>query len=236
MLRLAGLSWLAPAFLVSLLLGAGLALAPAQTEAAYAATELARLPRGSSRIVRAGNDAGEIVGSARRGGGHRGFLLKSGPLQEIGGLPGSDYNAALGINNLGQVVGSANTPTGMGLSAPGIDALGTLPRRQRQRSVGHETLGTGGSGRRLTPAVPSRRYRCLPAATRPQGQGGAGLYEGMGSGSEASFSRGVMTSPLGGAYLYSALARLLPSINSVICLPYPCSRCREDLCSCARGL
>lgn len=87
-----GLSWLIRC-LVALLLCAGLALTPAQAEAAYAATELASLPEGSSRVVRAANDADEIVGSALRGGGrgHRGFLLKSGPLQEIGGLPGSDY-------------------------------------------------------------------------------------------------------------------------------------------------
>ena len=114
LLRLPGLSWLTP-FLVSLLLCAGLALTPAQTEAAYVATELASLPVGSSHVVRAANDGDEIVGNAQRGGGrgHRGFLLKSGPLQEIGGLPGSDYSTALGINNLGQVVGSANTATGM---------------------------------------------------------------------------------------------------------------------------
>ena len=67
LLRLSGLSWLTP-FLVSLLLCAGLALTPAQTEAAYAATELASLPVGSSRVVRAANDGDEIVGSARRGG------------------------------------------------------------------------------------------------------------------------------------------------------------------------
>ena len=122
---------LAAPFLVSLLLCAGLALTPARTEAAYAATELASLPVGSSRVVRAANDADEIVGSARRGGGHRGFLLKSGRLQEIAGLPGSDYSAALGINNLGHVVGSANIATGMrafrSRRTTGIVALGTLP-------------------------------------------------------------------------------------------------------------
>ena len=67
LLRLPGLSWLTP-FLVSLLLCAGLALTPAQTEAAYAATELASLPVGSSHVVRAANDAGEIVGTVGRTG------------------------------------------------------------------------------------------------------------------------------------------------------------------------
>ena len=124
--RLRGLSWLTP-FLVSLSLCAGLALTPAQTEAAYAATELASLPVGSSRVVRAANDAGEIVGTV----GERGFLLNDGGLQEIAGLPGSDHSAALGINNLGHVVGSANIATGMrafrSRGTTGIVALGTLP-------------------------------------------------------------------------------------------------------------
>jgi probable HAF family extracellular repeat protein len=83
------------------------------TEAAYTATELASLPAGSSRVVRAMNDAGEIVGGAGRGGRHRGFLLKSGPLEEIRGRPGSDYSTAFAINNLGQVVGWANSASGM---------------------------------------------------------------------------------------------------------------------------
>jgi len=121
-----GLSWLTP-FLVSLLLCPGLALTPGQTEAAYAATQLASLPVGSSHIVRAANDAGEIVGTV----GQRGFLLKGGGLQEIAGLPGSDHSAALGINNLGQVVGSANIATGMlafrSRGTTAIVALGTLP-------------------------------------------------------------------------------------------------------------
>ena len=152
-----GLSWLTP-FLVSLLLCAGLALTPAQTEAAYAATELASLPVGSSRVVRAANDAGEIVGTV----GERGFLLNGGGLQEIAGLPGSDYSAALGINNLGHVVGSANIATGVrafrSRRTTGIVALGDAPRRQRQRGVGHQRPRKGcrlferthrGSGRRL---------------------------------------------------------------------------------------
>ena len=124
--RLRGLSWLTP-FLVSLLLCAGLALTPAQTEAAYAATHLASLPVGSSHIVRAANDAAEIVGTV----GQRGFLLNGGGLQEIAGLPGSDHSAALGINNLGHVVGSANIATGMrafrSRRTTGVVALGTLP-------------------------------------------------------------------------------------------------------------
>jgi len=112
LLRLRRLSRLTP-FLVALMLCAGLALTPAQVEAAYTAVEVAILPEGSSRLVRAINDAGEIVGGGRRGGRHRGLLLRGGGRQDIDGLPGSDYTVALGINRTGQIVGTANTRTGM---------------------------------------------------------------------------------------------------------------------------
>ena len=172
LLRLSGLS--PTLFLVSLSLCAGLALTRAQTEAAYAATELASLPVGSSHVVRAANDGDEIVGSARRGGdrGHRGFLLKSGPLQEIGGLPGSDYSAALGINNLGQVVGSANTATGMrafrSRRTTGVVALGTLPGDNSSvaLAINHSGQAVGYSsgppGVRAVVWTPAGAIRALP--------------------------------------------------------------------------
>jgi len=184
LLRLPGLSWLTP-FLVSLLLCAGLALTPAQTEAAYAATELASLPVGSSHVVRAANDADEIVGSAQRGGGrgHRGFLLKSGPLQEIGGLPGSDYSAALGINDLGQVVGSANTATGMrafrSRRTTGIVALATLPGDSSSialainrpgQAVGYSSGPTGVRAVVWTPAGAIQALPMLPGCDSARGQ------------------------------------------------------------------
>jgi probable HAF family extracellular repeat protein len=182
LLRLSGLS--PTLFLVSLLLYAGLALTPAQTEAAYAATELASLPLGSSHVVRAANDGDEIVGSARRGGGrgHRGFLLKSGRLQEIGGLPGSDYSTALGINNLGQVVGSANTATGMrafrSRRTTGIVALGTLPGDSSSvalainhsgQAVGYSSGPTGVRAVVWTPAGAIRALPMLPGCDSARG-------------------------------------------------------------------
>ena len=167
-----GLSRLTP-FLVSLLLGAGLALTPAPTEAAYAATELARLPvGGSSPVVRAANDADEIVGSAERGGRHRGFLVNSGPLQDIGELPGSDYSAALGINNLGQVVGSANTATGVrafrSRRRTGIVALGPLPGDSGSVALAINHLGqavgysSGPPGVRPVVWTPTGAIQALP--------------------------------------------------------------------------
>ena len=125
--------------------------------------------------MRAANDGDEIVGSARRGGdrGHGGFLLKSGPLQEIGGLPGSDFSAALGINNLGQVVGSANTATGMRAfrsrrTTPGVVALGTLPGDSSSVALANQPPGTGGWLFERTPRGSGRRVDprgCHPGVT-----------------------------------------------------------------------
>jgi hypothetical protein len=50
------------------------------------------------------------------------------------------------------------------------------------------------------------------------GQGGAGLCEGMGSGSEASLSRGVLALGIDGV---PGERRLL---HSVTCLAYPCPK------------
>jgi len=156
------------------LLCAGLALTPAQTEAAYAATELASLPVGSSRVVRAANDDGDIVGFARRGGGrgHRGFLLKSGPLQEIAGLPGSDYSVAFGVNNLGRVVGSANTATAIrafrSQRTTGIVALVPLPGDSGSVALGINDPGqavgysSGPNGVRAVIWTPAGAIQALP--------------------------------------------------------------------------
>lgn len=124
----AGEFWFVPVLLV-LCVGAG--LSPVRAEAAYVATELASLPEGANRVVRGLNEAGEVVGGARLGGGHRGFLRDNDALQSIEGLPGSDYSVALGINNFGDVVGSANTRTGArafrSRRTGGVVDLGTLP-------------------------------------------------------------------------------------------------------------
>ena len=101
-----GLSWLTPFVAApTLLLCVGLALPPERAEAAgstYTATEVASLPEGSTRVVRAMNDNSEIVGTVAFDSGVRGFFLDGAGLQEIAGLPpGSDYSAAFGINGGG---------------------------------------------------------------------------------------------------------------------------------------
>ena len=129
--------------------------------------------------MRAANDGDEIVGSARRGGGrgHRGFLLKSGPPQEIGGLPGSDYSAALGINNLGRVVGLANTGNGLrafrSQRTTGFVALVPLPGdsgsaafaiNQPGKVVGYSSGPNGVRAVMWTPAGATQALPVLPGS------------------------------------------------------------------------
>jgi probable HAF family extracellular repeat protein len=181
--RLRGPSRLTP-FLVSLVLCAGLALTPAQTEAAYAATELASLPVGSSPLVRAANDAGEIVGTV----GQRGFLLNGGGLREIAGLPGSDHSAALGINNLGHVVGSANVATGLRAfrshRTTGIVALGTLPGDNGSVALAINNPGkaagysSGPTGVRAVVWTPAGAIQALPMLPGSDSARGLAINDG----------------------------------------------------------
>jgi len=123
-------------FLTTFALCAGLVLFPARAKAAYVATELAVLTEATTRVVRAVNGSTEVVGGARLGSGrHQGLLLDGrvvpigsiggsdvrendspfqsrGLLQPIEGRPGSDYSAAFGINDFGDIAGAANTATG----------------------------------------------------------------------------------------------------------------------------
>ena len=173
-----GLSWLTPfSAAPMLLLCAGLALAPEQAEAAgatYTATEVASLPEGSTRVVRAVNDKGEIVGTVRFARGIRGFFLHGGVLQEIAGLPpGSDYSTALGINNNGQVVGSMNTPSGgmrafRSRRAAGMVVLNTLPGDTSSAALAINTSGkaagwsSGPTGVRAVTWSPADTIQALP--------------------------------------------------------------------------
>jgi probable HAF family extracellular repeat protein len=75
---------------------------------AYVLEELAVLPEGSVRVVRGINAQDAVVGGARVNNKQQGFKLKGRSLQSIEGLPGSDHTIAFGINDLGEVVGSAN--------------------------------------------------------------------------------------------------------------------------------
>src|SRR5467141_3567822 len=78
----------------------------------YTVVDFGALPQGTPQVMRALNNGGEVVGGASTGGSsHRAFVLSSTRFERIEGLPGADYSAAHGINDLGEVVGSLNTPT-----------------------------------------------------------------------------------------------------------------------------
>lgn len=172
------LSWLTPPFLVvpMLFLCAGLTLAPEHAEAAgatYTATDVGAIPAGSTRVVRAVNDSGEVVGTVTGDHGIRAFFLHGGVLQEIAGLPtGSDYSTAFGINNRGQVVGSMNTATGMhafrSMRATGIVDLKTLPGDTSSAALAINTSGkaagwsSGPTGVRAVTWSPAGAIQALP--------------------------------------------------------------------------
>lgn len=168
----AGEFWFVP-LLLTFVLCVGAGLSSVRAEAAYVATELASLPEGSNRVVRGLNDAGEVVGGARLGNRHRGFLRDSDALQSIEGLPGSDYSVALGLNNLGDIVGSANTPTGMrafrSRRAGAAADLGPLPGDSSSIAFGinneGETVGysSGPTGVRAVVWSLAGAIRALPA-------------------------------------------------------------------------
>ena len=118
--------------LFSLLMSGSLCVASAEAEAAYSAVEFANLPEVMSiRVTRGLNDNGEVAGGARLGNRQRAFVLDSGGPRNVDLLPDGDYNVAFGINNHGELVGSANTATGVrafrAARTGGVIDLGTLP-------------------------------------------------------------------------------------------------------------
>jgi probable HAF family extracellular repeat protein len=83
----------------------------AEPQAAYRIVELATLDQGISQIVRRLNSSDEVVGGTLTGGRRRGFILRQGGSDFIEPPAGSDFVAALALNDAGGVVGSMNTAT-----------------------------------------------------------------------------------------------------------------------------
>lgn len=84
--------------------------------AEYTVIDLATLMEGHPATAHGPNLVGTAVGggvAVRSGalGRARGLVFANGAVEEITGLPGSDYTLAFGINDAGSVVGSSNTPT-----------------------------------------------------------------------------------------------------------------------------
>ncbi|GKS70093.1 hypothetical protein W03_20970 [Nitrosomonas sp. PY1] len=84
--------------------------------ASYTIKQIGELPLGATHVVRTANEGGDIVGTIKRSGrsGPKGAIWEDGGERSIvQPRPNSDYSVALGINDDNQVVGSANTETGM---------------------------------------------------------------------------------------------------------------------------
>ena len=185
--------------LVSFAFCAGALVAHAQANRTYVATELAALTEASTRVVRAVNDSSEVVGAARLGNGrHQGFLLDGrvvpigtvggsdlreshsvlqsrGLLQPIEGRPDSDYSAAFGLNDLGDIAGTANIATGLRafssrrgtasiLLAPisGDNSSGAFGVNLRGEVVGYSS---GPNGTRAVIWNPGGNVQALPVLT-----------------------------------------------------------------------
>src|SRR5262245_63389295 len=70
----------------------------------YTVTDLGTLRHGSAR-VHAVNQAGQAVGGSGHphgGDTHAFFWQKQGGMRDLGTLPGGDYSAAFGINDVGK--------------------------------------------------------------------------------------------------------------------------------------
>ncbi|HEY2589131.1 MAG TPA: hypothetical protein VGI81_25535 [Tepidisphaeraceae bacterium] len=97
------------------------------------------------------NDSGEIVGLGATGLGYRGLpyhafvtTVGSFPIQDLGTL-GGDYSEALGINNLGQIVGDSGIVVGDASTHGFLDLNGTM--------YDLNGLTTGDTGYVITSAV-----------------------------------------------------------------------------------
>src|SRR5688500_11112452 len=105
----------------------------ASAQLLYEVVDFGALDEGKAYVVRGLNSAEEIIGgAATRGGGHRAFKQSpTGLLPDINDVPGTDWSTSLGINELGAIVGSANSATALRafLRKPTGELvhLGTLP-------------------------------------------------------------------------------------------------------------
>src|SRR5207249_2819033 len=97
----------------------------------YTGGTLQQLPMRQARGI---NSLGDVVGSSGLSGGHHGplhaFRYRGGLLEDLGTLPGGASSSGNGINNNGDVAGSASTADGAihaTLSRQGqVQDLGTL--------------------------------------------------------------------------------------------------------------
>jgi probable HAF family extracellular repeat protein len=129
-------------------------LAPGSPCQTYTVTDLGTLIGGSAE-GHAINQAGQVVGGSghpHRADTHAVFWNNTGGAIDLGRLTGGDYNAAFAINDVGTVVGVANTARGMYAfswsSGGGLHDLGVLPGTYSSAAYSINNLGqiAGASG------------------------------------------------------------------------------------------
>src|SRR5258708_2641449 len=79
--------------------------------APYTVVDLGTLEEGNSIVVRGLNNNGEATGASVSGRGHGGFVVAGGRIDRAGVRAGGDHSVVRGINDAGDIVGSANTST-----------------------------------------------------------------------------------------------------------------------------
>src|SRR2546426_618873 len=118
----------------------------ANAASGYTMQDLGVLPQGTSQLIRALNNSGEIVGGVRTADSeHRAFTLSSLGFERIEGMPGTDYSAAHGINDLGEIVGSSNSGTSIEAfrwtRQGGIQRFAPLPGDNSSEAFGINSRG-----------------------------------------------------------------------------------------------
>lgn len=93
------------------------------SSASYTVIDLATLAQGALTVVRGPNSSGNVVGGGKVAstssvttkvtGARNGLVLGNGLLQQINGPASGDYTTVFGINDVGSVVGGANTASAL---------------------------------------------------------------------------------------------------------------------------
>jgi probable HAF family extracellular repeat protein len=110
----------------------------------YRVVDLGALEQAVGGMVRGPSAANEVVGAAvAPGSGIRAFLLTMSGVENLEGLPGTDWSSSHGINDIGGVVGSSNTAAAVRAfrwtRAGGVQALGALPGDSGSEAFGINT-------------------------------------------------------------------------------------------------
>jgi len=172
---------------MAVVLVAALFIRPSSSAITYLVVDLATIAQGSGAVVRGPNAAGLGVGGGRVAGKHRGLLFTQGGVQEIRGTSGSDHTTVFGINDVGDTVGSSNSPAAVrAFRASSVGAVGELPPLAGDTASIAFALNKKGeavgfsSGRRGEQAVlwaPDNSVTALPGASGALASRAMGINE-----------------------------------------------------------